>query len=299
MNYAELIEFHRSNGADITLGVYPVSREEAPRMGLIKVNSEGYVDRIVEKPLEDEIINQFKAPGQIGKTRIASNDSERFLASMGIYVFNSDILDASLSNSGHYDFGGEIIPAAVSEYKVLAYPFMGYWKDIGTISSYFEANISLAQPDPPFALYEPRWPFYTHTRSLPPSRLIHSEVRDSLVVEGSSITGARITDSIVGVRSVIQDGSSLTEVVMSGADFYENEQVLGNDDKENQLLPALGIGNGCVIERAIIDKNVRIGDNVKINPKSGIKEYQGELYWVRDGITIIPKGTVIPDGTKL
>ena len=181
----------------------------------------------------------------------------------------------------------------------MAYPFADYWMDIGTIKSFYEANVALAKPQPPFSLYQPRCPLYTRMRSLPPARIIHSEIRDSLVVEGSDITGATINDSIVGVRSIIREGARLNGVVMMGSDFYEEEQVLSSRQHTDKTVPSLGIGKFCVIEKAIIDKNARIGDEVIIKGKPNGKDVEGEHYVVRDGITIIPKGAVIPSETEI
>jgi len=226
-------------------------------------------------------------------------DSERFLASMGIYVFHSDVLVQSLTDSAHADFGKKIIPRALGRFRILAYPFAGYWKDIGTIRTFFEENIALAHRETPFQLYSPRWPIYTRARPLPPARVIESEIHDTLLAEGSDIVGARISDSVVGMRSIISQNTCLKEVVMLGSDFYEGEELLTGWERSNKELLPLGIGRNCFIERAIIDKNVRIGDRVVIRSKPDMKEFQGESHWIRDGITVIPKGTVIPPGTEL
>jgi glucose-1-phosphate adenylyltransferase len=299
MNYADLIDFHRRSQADITLSVYPVSREEAPGLGLLKVDATGAVAQFIEKPQDPGIIDQFMAPSSLFKAQGLTIEPDRCLASMGIYVFQTETLIDLLTNSNQTDFGKEVIPSAMQEYKVMAYPFADYWKDIGTIKSFYEANVALAKPQPPFSLYQPRWPIYTRMRSLPPARIIHSEIRDSLVVEGSDITGATINDSIVGVRSVIREGSRLSGVVMMGADFFEEEQVLSSRYHSNSKVPSLGIGKSCMIEKAIIDKNARIGDEVIIKAKAATTNAEGEDYVVRDGITIIPKGAVIPSGTEI
>ncbi|MEW6379521.1 MAG: glucose-1-phosphate adenylyltransferase [bacterium] len=309
MNYADLIRFHREKKADVTLCVYPVTPAEAPGMGLLKVDESGAVQEFVEKPEDPAVIEHFMASRNIFESQGLTLDPDRCLASMGIYVFESKVLTELLADQAKNDFGHEVIPSAIGQYRVMAYPFSGYWKDIGTIATFFEANLALLQPEPPFSLYWPRWPFYTRNRALPPSRIVQSRIIDSLVVEGSEIKGAHIIDSIVGMRGVVRKGSRLDNVVMLGADFYDGEQVLGNfremkrkpgrfreTDKD---LPRLGIGRGCQIERAIIDKNVRIGDEVIIRAKPEAKDSQSDIAWVRDGITIIPKGAVIPSGTRL
>lgn len=299
MDYGELIKHHRENGADITICVTPVMRHEAPEMGLLRVNASGIVEEFIEKPQKPEILEKFTAPKNLLEQGGLDMDRDFYLASMGIYVFEPKILARVLSETDHTDFGREIIPMAINEFKVFSYPFTGYWKDIGTIASFFEANIELTKPEPPFSLYHPRWPIYTHIHSLPPSRVMRSRIHDSLLVEGSEITGAEVTDSIVGVRSIIRENTELKRVVILGADFYEGEQVLTSWESPVTNLPPLGIGRNCMIEQAIIDKNARIGDDVIIRAKPDVKELKGENLWVRDGITVIPKGAVIPSGTEL
>ena len=218
---------------------------------------------------------------------------------MGVYVFNSDVLIQALADSRQTDFGKEIIPSTMGRFRVMAFPFLGYWKDIGTISTFFEENISLTRMQPPFQLYSPRWPIYTRARALPPVRVIESEIRNSLLVEGSDIVGAKIADSVVGMRSIIQQGTTLREVVMLGADYYEGEEFLTRGEPSDQSLPPLGIGKDCLIERAIIDKNARIGDRVVIRARPQVKDFEGRNHWIRDGITIIPQGAVISSGVEI
>ncbi len=299
MDYGDLIDYHIEKVADITVCVYPVPREEATELGLLKVDNSGQIEKFFEKPKEPEIIDEFKAPKRLFESQGLTFDSEQYLASMGIYVFKPDVLIETLSDLTKTDFGKHIIPSAIDKYRVAGFPFADYWKDIGTIRTFFDANISLAQPEPPFKLYYPRWPFYTRTRSLPPSRIIRSEIRDSILCDGSDINGAQIVDSIIGVRSNVRDGTRLKEVVMFGADFFESEDILTNWDKPNKDLQPLGIGRNCFIERAIIDKNARIGDGVVIRAKPDAEDCKGENYWIRDGITIIPKGAVIQPGTQI
>ena len=297
MNFADLIRFHEESRADATICVCPVKRSEAKRMGLVGIDKSGAVERFLEKPEEDAIIDSFPAPAAFFGSD-ASVESDGFLASMGIYAFKPEALSRALSENNANDFGTGVFEWAIEHCKVMAYPFSGYWRDIGTVETFFEANIALAQPDAPFELYAPRWPIYTRCRSLPPSRVVGSEIRDSLLCEGSQISYARVIDSVVGVRSVIGKGASLNQTVLLGGDFYEGEQLLmGEGQSSNE--PPIGIGRDCIIERAIIDKNVRIGDKVLIRAKGRGEMLQTDRYWVRDGITVIPKGTVIPSGTVI
>ena len=299
MNYADLVRFHRENHADITLCVYPITPDEAPRMGLIRVDASGVVSEFAEKPKDPAVINRFSVPPGLFDSKGVTFRPGQCMASMGIYVFQPDVLIEVLSDSRKTDFGKEIIPSALSRFRVRAFPFSDYWRDIGTIGAFFKENIALAHREAPFQLYSPGWPIYTRTRPLPPARVIGSEIRDSLLVEGSDIVGACIADSIVGMRSIIREGSCLTNVVMLGADFYQGEQLLSRWEGAGEDLPALGIGKNCKIERAIIDKNVRIGEGVIIQAKPEVREFQGKDYWIRDGITVIPKGAIIRPGTEI
>jgi len=299
MDYRKLIATHRESRADITLCVFPCTREEAPRMGLLKVDEHGEVGEFVEKPQDPEVIARFGAPRRLFVDRGLPSGEDRCLASMGIYVFEPRVLLENLADNDQTDFGREVIPSAIGKYRVMAYPFVDYWQDIGTIGSFYEANIALAQAHSDFPLYMPGWPIYTRTRSLPPSRIIGSEIKDSLVVEGSDIQGASITDSIIGVRSNVREGSRLHDVVMFGADFFDGEQLLTRPRWSRTAPPPLGIGRNCLIERAIIDKNARIGDGVVIRAQPQAVNAENEFCWIRDGITIVPKGTCIPPETVI
>jgi glucose-1-phosphate adenylyltransferase len=299
MDYSEMVRFHRENGAAVTIAVYPVPREEAPRLGLLRADTDGRVVEFVEKPKDPEVIDRFAAPHELFARRGLKVEGDRCLGSMGIYVFDADVLKDLLDDPDKTDFGGEIIPGAIADRKVMAFPFNGYWRDIGTIGSFFEANLDLVKRDPEFDLHVGGWPFYTRARSLPPARIIGSEIRDSLVVEGSSVTGAVIENSIVGVRGRIGEGSHLKDVIFMGSDFYEGERHVSDSEQRAADAPPMGIGRNCRIERCIIDKNARIGDDVVIRSQPDVADYEGERRWIRDGITIIPKGTVIRSGTVL
>jgi glucose-1-phosphate adenylyltransferase len=298
MNFADVISAHRQNDADITICVHPLDRSEAKRMGLAEVDQKRRVRRFYEKPQQEEVVDLFRTPSWLFNSTLPS-DTDTFVASMGIYVFRPKILVDLLAGTDALDFGQGIFQKALSTCKVMAYPFADYWQDIGTIPAFFEAHMALTRPVGPFRLYSPGWPIYSRGRSLPPSCIIGSEIKDSLLSEGAYVTRSRVIDSIVGVRSIIREGSSLTQVVLLGQDFYESERLLTEDGPEKSGAPPLGIGKNCVIERAIIDKNVRIGDNVIIRSKPGVEDFEGDQFWVRNGITIVPKGAVIPSGTVI
>jgi len=299
MDYRRLIGFHRDARADITVAVHPVPREEASRMGLLQVDEEGRVTAFEEKPKDPAVIDRFRAPRHLLPAETAARGEDRYLGSMGIYVFEPEIMKALLNEERQTDFGTHLIPSAILNQRVMAFPFGGYWRDIGTISAFFEANLELAQRDPAFPIYDPRWPIYTRTRSLPPSRILESEIRDCIVAEGSDITGASINDSIIGLRSRVRKGSVLTDVILMGADFYEGERLVSESSLSRTSEPAVGIGRDCNIERAIIDKNARIGDRVVIRRQTNAQDAQHDSFWIRDGITIVPKGAAIPDDTVL
>lgn len=297
MDYSRMVKFHRENKADITLGVYPVVRDEATRMGLMRADKTGRVLEFVEKPKDPAVVDRFRAPSEFFSTLGLPTQGDRYLASMGIYVFEPAALRKLLEDPSRTDFGKQVIPDSIGDYKVMGYPFTDYWRDIGTIGAFFDANLDLVRSNPEFNLYKGGWPFYTRTRNLPPSRVIDSEIKDSLIVEGSSITGAHIVNSIVGVRSLVGSGSHLKDVILMGNDFYEGERKLGGG--QQAAGPPLGVGRNCRIERCIIDKNARIGDNVVITARPDVAEYEGKRHWIRDGITVIPKGTIIESGTEL
>jgi glucose-1-phosphate adenylyltransferase len=298
MDYADLVRFHRERQADITICLHPVDCTEARRMGLAEVAPSGLISRYAEKPQDANTIESFRVPQYLNLAP-EGDLREKVLASTGIYVFEPKVLSEALSESTAADFGAGIFQSAIRRFKVAAYVFLDYWQDIGTIEAFFTASIALGSRQSPFRLYAPHWPLCTRARSLPPSHITSSEIRDTLVAEGVFISGASIEESVVGVRNVVRQGSVLKQVVMLGTDFYEGEQFLSGEAAEGDEVPPLGVGKGSVIERAIIDKNVRIGDNVTIRAKPEVRDFKGDGYWIRDGITVIPKGTVIPSGTEL
>jgi glucose-1-phosphate adenylyltransferase len=286
MDYGRLIRFHRESRADITICLHPVDLTEAPRLGLAQAASSGFITRYVEKPQERDVIDSFRL----------LPDSDKVLASTGIYVFKPRVLSEILGASAADDFGGGILQSALGEYRVAAYLFHDYWQDIGTVKAFFEAHLALGSRLSPFRLYAPHWPLWTRSRSLPPSHVTASEIRDTLLAEGVYVSDAKIGESVIGIRTAVR-GAELKRVVVFGADFYEGEELLPRRTTSDD--PPLGIGRGSVIERAIIDKNVRIGDNAVIRAKPDARDFRGDSYWICDGIVVIPKGAVIPSGTEI
>lgn len=283
MDYREMAGFHWEKQADITVAVQPVVRGEASRFGILKVESDGKISAFVEKPKDPEIQKKFVS---------RPHDEERpFLGSMGIYIFKTSVLIDLLTNfPKHDDFGGDIIPEAIKSLKVFGYDFDGYWEDIGTIRSFYETNLKLTSQNPPFNFYDPKAPIYTHARFLPGSIVEDSKLQDVMIAEGSRIRKADITHSIIGIRSQISEGTVIKDSIVMGADYYE--------PKKNRDVP-LGIGKNCYIESAILDKNVQIGDGVVIRAFPRDKDIDHELYYVRDGVVVIAKDTMVPPGTRI
>jgi glucose-1-phosphate adenylyltransferase len=283
MDYSAMAEYHWDNNADITVAVQPVRKSEASRLGILKREGDGRISDFVEKPKDPAIQDRF----------VSRDDPERpLLGSMGIYMFKTKVLTDLLTyHLRHDDFGGEIIPEAIHSHVVHGFDFDGYWEDIGTIRSFYETNLQLTSADPPFNFYDPHAPIYTHARFLPGSAVEASELKDVLIAEGCRVRKAQITHSIVGIRSQIGEGTVIKDSILMGADYYQEEKPRGN-------LP-IGIGKNCHIECAILDKNVRIGDDVLIKPFPGNKDIDSDLYFVRDGIVVIAKDTEIPSGTRI
>ncbi len=283
MDYREMAGFHWEKQADITVAVQPVVRGEASRFGILKVESDGKISAFVEKPKDPEVQKKFVSRPH--------DDARPFLGSMGIYIFKTSVLIDLLTNfPKHDDFGGDIIPEAIKSLKVFGYDFDGYWEDIGTIRSFYETNLKLTSQNPPFNFYDPKAPIYTHARFLPGSIVEDSKLQDVMIAEGSRIRKADITHSIIGIRSQISEGTVIKDSIVMGADYYE--------PKKNRDVP-LGIGKNCHIESAILDKNVQIGDGVVIRAFPRDKDIDHELYYVRDGVVVIAKDTMVPPGTRI
>ena len=281
MDYAPMLDFHAETGAAITVAVQPVLREEADRFGILKRGSDGRIVDFVEKP-EDPALQA---------SLVSRDDPARpFLGSMGIYVFRMQALVDLLTGHPDFDdFGKDVIPFAIGSMPVFGFDFDDYWQDIGTVRSFYDTNLELTRPDAPFNFYDAKRPIYTHSRFLPGSIVTDSQLTDVLFTEGCQVQRAEIRHSIVGLRSQIGEGAVVRDSILMGADFYES--TVGG-------VP-LGIGPGCHIEGAILDKNVRIGAGVVIRPFPRGTELDGGSYAVQDGIVVIPKGTVLPAGTRI
>lgn len=292
MDYRAFIDTHRAFGSEMTVAVKPVTREAAPQLGILKADERGRITEFVEKPQTDAELDALKVPAPPG-----ANPDEVYLASMGIYVFNAKLLEGSLSNSEANDFGKNIIPNVIRTNRVHAYRFEGYWEDIGTIRSFYEANLALTEDNPSFTFYQPDTPTFTHQRHLSPSRLDGCTVRRCKIGEGSHIRDTEIERAIIGIRSMIGPNVKISDTVIMGADYHETDREIAQNKRAGRL--NVGIGSDCVIENAIIDKNARIGPGTVIKNEAGIQDAEGEDYTIRDGIVVVPKNAVIPPGTVI
>jgi glucose-1-phosphate adenylyltransferase len=284
MDFTQFINFHHDNKADISLSVIPVERERVPELGILKMESDHRVSQFVEKPKDPAVIDSLAIPKEL-RTIADGDNALTHVASMGIYLFNKKVLFDVLNEFDYDDFGKQIIPAAMQKYRVCAYPFKGYWEDIGTIKAFFDAHIALTSPTPSFNFYDEEHPIFTNARYLPAAKISGSNIDSSIICEGCQIDNAKIADSVIGVRSIIRDGSHLSRVVLMGADHYQ----LGSS-RANPI----GIGNNCHIRNAIIDKDVSIGNGAVLINRDSIQNGEKDGIVIRDGVIIVPKGVDVP-----
>jgi len=283
MNLSELVEQHKKTKAEVTVAVTPVPREDASRYGILKVAESQAVTHFVEKPAPEALEGLDSDGGLLG--------------SMGIYLFDRQVLEDVLSESEDHDFGHHILPRLLGRRRLYAYPFDGYFEDVGTIRSFYNANLLLTDPLPRFNFYEPLAPIYTNPRFLPGSKIDDCLLVRSLVAEGCILNQCRIERSVVGIRARIERGASVKESVVMGADYYQVPEVIAEDFARGT--PPIGVGEGAVVERAIVDKNARIGRGTRIVNRNGREQEDGENYFIRDGIVVIPKDAVVPDGAEI
>ncbi|MGH9833045.1 MAG: sugar phosphate nucleotidyltransferase, partial [Blastocatellia bacterium] len=294
MDYRKFINRHLDKDADVTVSVIPTDESRASNFGLLKTDDEGRIVEFREKPPADQLDAM-----RVDTTKLGLNPEEAerrpFIASMGVYLFKYEALRELLKDDKYKDFGGEVIPAAIGHYRVQAYLFNGHWEDIGTINSFYHANLDLASVMPKFNLFDADAPIYTRPRYLPGTKFVDCEIKDSLISDGSILNRVKISHSVIGIRSRIESGSELEDTLMMGADYYQSLQELADDRQHG--FPWIGIGENTVIRKAIIDKNVRIGSNVRILNEAGHENFDGDNYYIREGIVVIPKGSTITDGT--
>lgn len=297
MDYQKFIDFHLQKMADISISVYPVYQHRAPEFGVMKVDKNCRITAFHEKPTEPVQLDEMKVPEEIFRQFQLDASGRTHLASMGIYIFNWNVLKELLENTKFEDFGRDVIPFAIKKKNVYGYFFDGHWEDIGTIRSFFEAHIDLTQPLPKFNFYDEEKPVFSHARFLPGSKILSSDVHNSILCEGSIINRSRISHSIIGVRSRICDNSVVERTVMMGADFFESKE--GIEQNAQKGIPNIGVGSNCEIRNTIIDKNARIGNGVKLINARGIGDETAEDYVISEGIIVIPKNAIIADGTVI
>lgn len=296
MNYQELLERHWNTEADVTICVIPRSESAASSLGLLKLDRDGRVEHFREKPKGDALHEMRTDTAALGLTPEQAAHRP-YVASMGIYLFKRDVLVDLLADASMIDFGYQVIPRAIEKFKVHGFMFDGYWEDLGTVEAFYRANIDLTSSEPHFDFHDMTAPIYTRARFLPPSRIEECEIHNSIIAEGSVLKGARIASSIVGIRSPIGEDVVFERALMMGADYYEDNE---NREYNRQLnRPDIGIGKGSVIRRAIIDKNAHIGSGVQILNEQRMQNFDGAGYYIRDGIVIVPKNGVLPNGTVI
>ncbi|MDJ0599378.1 MAG: glucose-1-phosphate adenylyltransferase [Crocosphaera sp.] len=300
MDYSDFVRRHRETGADITLSVVPIDDKRASSFGLMKIDDNGRIVDFSEKPKGDELKQMQVDTSILGLNPEQAKESP-YIASMGIYVFNKKALTDLLKNNPEQtDFGKEIIPGAAKDYNLQAYLFKGYWEDIGTIEAFYEANLALnRQPKPRFSFYNEKAPIYTRARNLPPTKVLNCTITESMISEGCMIKDCRIHNSVLGIRSRIEMDCTVEDSLLMGADFYESPETRQSLLDEGNI--PVGIGKGSTIRRAIVDKNARIGQNVTIVNKENIEESnrEDEGFYIRNGIVVVIKNAVIPDGTVI
>lgn len=296
MDFQQVIMQHEEAGAEITIATIPVGRKEAQACGILQVNEERRISRFVEKPKEADVLDSLRLPEDWCAKLGIEGGRELYLASMGIYVFNREVVRELLDNDLP-DFGKHIIPHSIQTHRVFSYVFQGYWEDVGTIRSFFEANLDLAAELPRFNFFDMHAPIFTRPRFLPGSKINGAQIDHAMVADGCIINPARITNSIVGLRTTVGKDTEMNRVVALGCDYYESLESITENERAGR--PRIGIGRNCRIENTIIDKNARIGNDVVISPAGKPDKVDHPLYYIRDGIVIVPKNGIIPHGTVI
>ncbi len=297
MDYRKFIDFHITSGAEISIAVTPVRADQAHEFGVMKVNGRGRITEFSEKPKDPAAIERMRVDESVFAQFDTPSNGRTHLASMGVYVFSQSVLRELLAHTDSQDFGKEVIPHAIGERKVCGHFFDGYWEDIGTIRSFFDAHMDLTRPLPKFDFYDEDRPIFTHPRFLPGSKILASDVENAILCEGSIVNRSRIRDAIIGIRSRIGENSRLERAVIMGADLYESKENLARN--RDRGVPDMGIGRDCEIRDAIVDKNARIGHGVRLVNANGVASETADHYSIVDGIIVVPKDAVIPDGTVI
>jgi glucose-1-phosphate adenylyltransferase len=296
MDFRRMLTEHVETKADLTVATIPVPRASAQSLGIMQIDPERRITRFVEKPIDPAVLDSLHLPQEWYERLEIEGTSEFFLASMGIYLFNREVL-LSLLNNSMADFGKHIIPNAIGTHRVFSHIFQGYWEDIGTIRNFFEANLELTSELPRFNFYDTLSPIYSRPRFLPGSKINGAEIDHAILSDGCIINHARITQSIIGLRGAVERGSQVIRSIVLGSDEYESDSSILHNEATGR--PRIGIGSNTRVENAIIDKNARIGNNCIVTPVGKSDNVDHPLYYIRDGIVIVPKGGIIPHGTVI
>jgi glucose-1-phosphate adenylyltransferase len=294
MDYSEMVDAHIDRRADITIAAQPCTPEDATQMGIFTFDRDGHIVAFEEKPDAQRLaqIGQSMPKGSV----VAGHTPEKpFVASMGVYVFSRDVLMDLLEKTEAKDFGREVIPSALDTYRVNSYLFRGFWADVGTVEAFYDANIMQTKSGSPFKFYDPTRPIFTHARFLPGSRLVDARLHDATVSEGCYLGRCTVETSVIGIRTHVLEGTTITRSVLLGADYYEADEVApARGDR-----PRLGIGRNVVLDRVIVDKNARVGDGSKLVNEKGLDHFDGDGFYIRNGVIIVPKDGVIKPGTVI
>jgi glucose-1-phosphate adenylyltransferase len=289
MDFRVLLHQHIQSGADITLATKPVQRKQVSEFGIVRSSVDRRITRFVEKPKDETVLHEMKMSRELLTATDSNPDEDLFQASMGIYLFNRDVLVKCLQNQ-LVDFGKDVIPQSIKDQHVSAFIFNGYWEDIGTVRAFYEANLDLTDLVPEYSFFDTEAPIYTHPRFLPGSKVNGATLRQAIISDGCIISDAHLERSVIGIRSIIQSGATIRNSIVMGADYFEQ------DRREHAGRIPIGVGRNCVIDRAIIDKNARIADGVVITPEGKPSNLDTDNYYIRDGIVVVPKNAVIPPG---
>ncbi|HKK70551.1 MAG TPA: glucose-1-phosphate adenylyltransferase [Candidatus Krumholzibacteria bacterium] len=293
MDLGSFLRFHREREASVSIAVKAVTREQAKSFGIMHVDENGRIIAFVEKPQEEEQLDELTPPkGTFERMGLKDCSDDMLLASMGIYTFTTGVLEELLDDGASTDFGREVIPRAIEQHAVYAFPYDGYWEDIGTIPAFHRANLDLVETVPPLNLYDAERPIYTHARFLPGTKIQHCDIEQAILAEGAILEGSRVRRSIIGIRAVLRKNCELENTIFMGAGSYESPE-----EAEGRV--PIGVGENCVIRNAICDLDTRIGDGAQLINEKGVEEYDAENYAIRGGIIVVPKGATIEPGTVI
>jgi glucose-1-phosphate adenylyltransferase len=295
LDFDELVRQHLEANAEVTIAAKALPADQVSALGVMRVGTDLRISEFVEKPKDPKVIASLVLGGE-ARARLSDKSAKPYcLASMGIYLFSGRVMREALANPSQTDFGKEVIPGLLHSKRMIAYVFDGYWEDIGTVGSFWECNLSLTDPVPPFDFFDGQNPVYTHSRYLPTSKLNGTRVRHVLMADGAIVDDSELERCVIGVRSVIRQGTRLENVVMMGADFFERPDDLTSNN--NAQRPHVGVGENCVIRNAIIDKNARIGAGCRLSPRGLPEKWETPALFVRDGVIVVKKGAVVSPGT--